>query len=119
VNGGRTYEAWVERLSRQGEWGGNTTLQAAADAFGRPVNVVSVLGSAPYLFIRPEQGEVAGDGGVWIFYSGHARGREAHLVYSIQPYASGTAVYSRVPKETVLQYLAHGPCCLLLCCMRR
>eukprot|EP01047_Picozoa_sp_COSAG01_P063730 COSAG01_NODE_8312_length_2836_cov_24.187797_3_plen_156_part_00 len=22
VNGGRTYEAWVERLSRQGEWGG-------------------------------------------------------------------------------------------------
>jgi hypothetical protein len=41
-------------------------------------NVVSVLGSAPYLFIRPEQGEVAGDGSVWIFYSGHARGREAH-----------------------------------------
>jgi hypothetical protein len=56
ANGGRTYEAWTERMSMKGEWGGNTTLQAVADAFGRPINVVSVLGSAPYLFGWPEQG---------------------------------------------------------------
>ena len=38
---GETFDAYVDRMARDGTWGDNVTLQAAADAFGVPVYLVT------------------------------------------------------------------------------
>ena len=69
---GRSYWDFVADMECQGVWGGNATLQAAANAYGRTLHVVSAPapGSTYYTEVVPASPASQADGGddVWLAY---------------------------------------------------
>lgn len=52
---GRTYDYWVEEMARLGSFEGNSTLKAVANAFERPIHMISAHeGTARYTCIVPD-----------------------------------------------------------------
>jgi hypothetical protein len=49
------WDEYLRRLAQPGEWGDHLTLQAAADAYGVRVCVLTTYAESPFLAVQPEQ----------------------------------------------------------------
>lgn len=58
-----TYEEYLERMARDGEWGDNVTLQAASDLLQCEIHVLTDQPGSGLLELRPEAKTVATEGG--------------------------------------------------------
>ena len=70
VRYGCSYDEFVDRMAEQGEWGLNTTLKAAANAFQRQLHIVSltVQGQSYYQTVIPEEVNNNEDADIWLAF---------------------------------------------------
>ena len=61
---------YVDRIAHEGEWGGNSTLAAAANAFGRTIQLVCAPTDAPssLTVIAPDYRRHRGGADIWLAY---------------------------------------------------
>jgi len=49
------YDEYVKRMARGGEWGDNVTLQAASDALGTDIHILTDIAGAEYVEVHPKE----------------------------------------------------------------
>lgn len=65
---GETFDAYVDRMARDGTWGDNVTLQAAADAFGVPVYLVTSFPTGLCVEVQPEREDRRFSHAIWLSF---------------------------------------------------
>eukprot|EP00003_Mantamonas_plastica_P024738 TRINITY_DN4675_c0_g4_i1.p1 TRINITY_DN4675_c0_g4~~TRINITY_DN4675_c0_g4_i1.p1 ORF type:complete len:316 (+),score=91.47 TRINITY_DN4675_c0_g4_i1:96-1043(+) len=63
------FDRYVEIMSAEGTWGDNLTLQAAADAFGIPIMIITSANDSEFVKIEPDLLQTESDSDmIWLSY---------------------------------------------------
>ena len=73
------FEAYCSRMALNGTWGDHVTLQAAADAYGIRVNVMTSYAQSNFIEIVPNGGESSSHRALYLSFWAEVWPRHSHF----------------------------------------